>query len=113
MYYTKKEREYYNSNRQRVCEKLGITLNQYNWLRRKGEELRKVYENDCNGLYLTEEESTLAENKVIMKIWQYRLKNENIKPLKGYYQTDPRGASIYLDKEPISENNYTNASCIY
>ena len=44
MSYTKKEREYYNQQRDKICESLGITKNQYNWLRRKGEELRKIYE---------------------------------------------------------------------
>jgi len=111
--YTKKERNEYNEQRERICQRLGITKNQYNWLRRKGEELRKVYENDCNGDYKTEAESNLAENRVKMAIWQYRLKNKNIKQLKMFYQTDCRGATIYLDNKPISDNAYTNASCIY
>lgn len=111
--YTKKERERYNIDRDRACQRLGITKNQYNWLRRKGEELRKVYENDCNGLYKTEEESNLAENRIKMGIWLYRLNNDNIKKLKWYYQTDPRGATVYLDTVKIPNNNYTQAVCIY
>ena len=51
MTYTKKERERYNDDRARACKRLGITKNQYNWLRRKGEALRKVYEANCNGDY--------------------------------------------------------------
>ena len=111
--YTKRERQYYNENRERACQRLGITKNQYNWLRRKGEELRRVYEANCNGEYKTEEESNFAENRIKMVIWQYRLRNSNIKALKWYYQTDPRGATIYLDKKPIPTNNYTQAVCIY
>ena len=34
------------------------------------------------------------------------------KGLHYYHQTDPRGCSLYVDKEPIPENNYTRAvSC--
>ena len=48
--YTKKERERYNEDRKRTCERLGITKNQYNWLRRKGEALHKIYIDNCNGV---------------------------------------------------------------
>jgi cell wall assembly regulator SMI1 len=107
--YTKEERERYNEDRNRACKRLGITKNQYNWLRRKGEELRKVYENQCNGLYVTELESTQAEMSVGVSIGRY----VHSLDLFIYYQTDPRGATIYLDLEPIPENNYTQAVCIY
>jgi hypothetical protein len=109
MSYTKKEREYYNEQRERACERLGITKNQYNWLRRKGEELHKSYEVDCNGGYPTEEIAEEVQNPI------YNCVDSYVKPLGLfiYYQTDPRGATIYLDKEPIPENNYTRAVCIY
>lgn len=107
MYYTKKEREHYNAYRNRVCQDLGITQNQYNWFRRKGEMLRKIYENNCNGLYKTEQAyfdaCLVVENKI----------DKNIGDLSYYLQTDPRGASLYLDTKPIPENNYTQANCIY
>jgi len=111
--YSKKEREHYNISRERTCNRLGITVNQYNWLRRKGRALRRIFEANCNGEYKTDEQYNLEVNKVKMAIWQYRLKNENIKLLKWYFQIDCRGASIYLDKKAIPENNYTIASCIY
>ena len=111
MFYTKKEREYYNTYRQRVCEKLGITQNQYNWLRRKGEMLRKVYENNCNGVYKTEDEYFKAEKELVYKINVYKQNCTEL--LYAYFQTDPRGASIYLDTKPIPKNNYTQANCIY
>lgn len=109
--YTKREREIYNENRDRACQRLGITKNQYNWLRRKGEELRKVYENNCNGLYKTEEESDKAERDLIYQINVYKQKFEEL--LYFYFQTDPRGATIYLDTKEIRDNNYTQAVCIY
>lgn len=109
--FTKLERQRYNENRERACQRLGITKNQYNWLRRKGEELRKVYENDCNGLYETEEESNQAERDLIYQINVYKQECEEL--LYAYFQTDPRGATLYLDTKKIPANNYTQAVCIY
>ena len=50
MNYTKKERDEYNTNRFIICETLGITKNNYNWLRRKGESIHKIYEDNFLGL---------------------------------------------------------------
>jgi len=111
MSYTNKEREYYNIHRNNVCTKLGITKNQYNWFRRMGNKLHEVYENDCNGLYKTEEESNEAERDIIYKINVYKQECEEL--LYAYFQTDPRGATIYLDIKPIERNAYNNACCIY
>lgn len=33
--------------------------------------------------------------------------------LHCYLQTDPRGASLYIDLTPIPNDNYTRAECIY
>ncbi len=112
--FTKLERERYNEDRERACKHLGITKNQYNWLRRKGEELRKVYENNCNGLYETEERYIIAENTIDEKITDYiKFISERQISLFWHYQTDPRGASLYLDTKEIPANNYTQAVCIY
>jgi len=107
--YTKKERQHYNENRERACQRLGITKNQYNWLRRKGKALHTIYERDCNGEYPHEDFAETLEEPIYYAIQEY------IKPfgLYAYYQTDPRGATLYLDKEPIPEDNYTQAVCIY
>ena len=112
MTHTKKEREYYNLQRDRICQRLGITKNNYNWLRRKGEELHKVYEDDCNGVLELNYDN--GEYDDYMKPF-YRTIDAYVKELglQVYYQTDPRGATIYLDNKPISDNAYTNASCIY
>jgi len=109
--YTKKERQYYNENRDNACQRLGITKNQYNWLRRKGEELRRIYEANCNGEYKTEEEYYKAERSLVYKIQCYVQEFEEL--IHSYLQTDPRGATIYLSKEPINETNYTKGICIY
>ena len=106
--YNKKEREYYNEQRERTCDYLGITKNQYNWLRRKGEELRKIYEDNCNGILSELEYETITlKYERLIRDYAGKLK------LLVYFQTDPRGATIYLDKQPIPENNYTQARYIY
>jgi hypothetical protein len=105
--YTKQERKRYNEYRDRACQRAGITKNQYNWLRRKGAELHKLYEADCNGE--AEPEQVFVENAYYKAINAYISKLG----LSIYYQTDPRGATIYVDRQPIPENNYTQAICIY
>lgn len=109
MSYTKTEREHYNKDREITCKHLGITENQYNWLRRKGAELHKIYEDNCNGVIQTDEEYYSLTEPIEKQIKEY------IKPLglHVFFQIDPRGATIYCDKEPIPENNYNRAHCIY
>ena len=109
--FTKKERDLYNNERRWACERLGITENQYNWLRRKGEELRKVYEKNCNGDYKTEEEYYKAEKDLIYQINVYKQNCTEL--LYAYFQTDPRGAALYIDTKKIPANNYNQAVCIY
>jgi len=116
--YNRKEREYYNEQRDRACKRLGITKNQYNWLRRKGEELNKIYTANCNGDYeklaqggkvdaetMYNMDCTTKEGLIGMKVKELGL--------KVFFQTDPRGATIYLDTKEIPSNNYTQAVCIY
>lgn len=104
MRYTKKEREYYNQYRERACNKLKITKNEFNWFRRKSEELQRMYENDCNGYGDDEAEDRLE--KLIEK-------RASVLGLELFFQRDPRGATVYLDLEPIPDNNYTRAVCVY
>ena len=109
--YTKSEREQYNQHRANVCEKLGITKNQYNWFRRYGQKLHTIYENNCNGYESsTAEQADEREEQVITDAINAECVNLG---LTVYYQTDPRGATIYLDKSPIKRESYNNSSCIY
>ncbi len=105
--YSKEEREYYNMHRNNVCESLGLSTTQYNWLRRKGNELHKIYEDRCNG-YIDEqyEPMTTAIERVVDK------KASELGSFI-YYQTDPRGSTIYADVKPIQDNNYPRSYCIY
>ena len=109
MGYSKKAREEYNIRRQNICNMLGITKNRYNAYRRIGDALRKIYENNCNGLYETESHYELACLPYEQAAGGMARKDG----LHIYYQTDPRGATIYLDKIEIPNNNYTKAYVIY
>lgn len=109
--YTKKEREQYNHSREIVCKDLGITVNQYNWFRRKGAELNRIYTDNCNGFYENEDEYEKISAEVETKV----SKRVNDLELFVYFQTDPRGATIYLSKKPIESNDYNRSGshCIY
>jgi len=107
--YLAKERQRYNEDRAITCKRLGITKNQYNWFRREAEKLHKLYEDNCNGIFESEsqyiKDTEAIENKIMVKAGGLKLYQ--------YFQTDPRGASLYLDTKAIPENNYTQAVCIY
>ena len=74
-----------------------------------------------NGLYTEEEVIGYMINEYTEKMYIrdtkpiYKKVEAEAKRLRlcVYFQTDPRGATIYLSKDPIPENNYTIASCIY
>lgn len=105
---TKRQKEWYKHHKQVVFTKMRINNNEYNWLRRKAEVLRKIYEQDCNG-DLSESLYEKLTNKYYKEIDTFA----HSLGLKTFFQTDPRGASLYIDIEEIPENNYTNAYCIY
>lgn len=109
MTYTKKEREEYNEQRRRSCERLGITKNNYNVIRRIGYALRKCYEDNCNGDYQTEEAYQQAVDPLERKAEEYAGKIG----YKVFLQTDPRGATIYLDKVEQAGTDYNRGTCIY
>jgi hypothetical protein len=108
MVYSKKEREQYNSYRIAVCERLGIRELDYNAFRRIGQALRQQYENRCNTDISDETYESLV-NPLYEKADKLAKRLE----LFIFYQTDPRGGTIYLDKKPIPENNYTIANLVY
>lgn len=106
--YTQKQRDYYNINRDRTCAELKITKNDFNWFRRVGNELHRIYELNCNGEIT--EEAYEANTGVLYELADKKAQNLG---LFIFYQTDPRGATIYLDTKEIPENNYNSAHCIY
>lgn len=117
--YTRKERAQYNIDRERRCERLGITTNQYNRFRRLAEKLSRIDEWRCNGTRDTSynghneytEEEYLRDEILLIETIAYQA---GLCGLKGmYHQTDPRGCSLYLDLDHIPYDNYTSAAAIY
>lgn len=116
MQYSKKQREEYNRSRALTCANLGITESQYNWFRRIGNQLHSIYEDSCNGLIqYSENKPAEAGSYEALTNPLYEKAEAKAKSLNLYiyFQTDPRGATIYLDREPIAENAYNRASCIW
>ena len=109
--YTNTDRERYNKDREITCKRLNITENQYNWLRRKGQELRKIYEDNCNGLIHTDDEYFYLTREIEKEVFNYlRRINEG---LHVYFQTDPRGATIYVSHVTLHDKDYNQGNCIY
>lgn len=109
MNYTNKERAEYNEQRKRACERNGITENQYNWLRRRGQTLHLCYERNCNGEYASENQYEIIVNPIYKAVEKYVAALK----LHVYFQTDPRGATIYIDKVPLTDSAYNRGTCIY
>jgi len=105
------QREEYNRHRIFTCNELNISVNQYNWFRRLANKLQLKYIRSCNGYTQPFFEKQDEEREVI---WCHQIgkKAEALK-LFVYHQTDPRGASLYLAKYRINDENYHNAHCIY
>jgi len=102
---------YWNIQRKiRGCEYLGIREGQWSYIKRIGTILNKRYTADCNGDYCDHQG---YEDLVTGEIEDKAAKFARDNKLELYLQTDPRGATIYLDKKPIPNNNYTQAVCVY
>ena len=76
----------------------------------RGDRLHKRYENACSYPWATTDYYT---NTTAM----FEANTRNLARVMGlhlYLQTDPRGATVYVSREPIPENRYnTHAQCIY
>lgn len=119
----KQEKIYYQEHIKRVCEVLGISKEQYTLFKLCGILLQKAFCLSCNGY--RGKEAVYKGNKMINRYTEAMYKKDTnpiykkaqalAKELKLeiFFQTDPRGATIYVSKDPIPENNYTIASCIY
>jgi hypothetical protein len=92
------------------CEYLGITPGQWSYIKRIGTILNNRYTADCNGDY---NDHQVYQDRLTTKIEERVTMFAGHNGLYFYLQTDPRGATIYLDKKPIPDNNYTQAVCIY
>lgn len=106
-----------------TLERLGITRKEYKRFLIVANKLHRCFEMYCNGYYGSE--SIYRGNKMINEYTeeQYEKDTQPLfkkareiakeKNLFIFFQTDPRGATIYLDTKEIPYNAYTNASCIY
>ena len=81
-----------------------------------GRSLHRIYEQQCDGFSDYQGNwDRVASNKADKR--EEKLTKEAYKIAKElgaylYIQTDPRGATIYIDNKPIPENNYTRAICL-
>lgn len=107
----------------RVMNDLNLTRKDYKRFLIIGNKLHRIYELSCNG-YIGSE-PIYQDNKIVNEytdtmyskdtqpLYNKAIKLATDKHLHIYFQTDPRGATIYIDTKDIPENNYTQAYCIY
>lgn len=116
MSYTKNQHENYNRDRDITCARLGISVNDYNYLRRIGQQLHRIYEWSCNGVDDNGNEMTDERfSDYTLPLYNKAYAKCKILKLHIFYQSDPRGATIYVSKDPIESNNYNRlgSECIY
>jgi len=81
----------------------------YDALARMAESLRKRYEATCSYPWANtpayEKRTETAERKLLAEVAALGL--------HGYLQSDPRGATLYVDSQPICGTDYTRALCVY
>lgn len=117
------QREYRHAHIHHVMEELNITRKQYTSLLLLGNKLHTIYERSCNGYT---GDNPVYQGKLMVNRYTDEMYEADTKPLYEkainlckslglhvYFQTDPRGATIYVDNKPISDTAYTNAHCIY
>jgi len=75
---------------------------------KKAKRLRKRWENECS----YEWANTPAYEKATERAAERLRKAVTDAGLFVYLQTDPRGATLYVDSKPIPDDNYTQAICI-
>ena len=119
MAYSKKERQEYNTYRERVANKLGIDKNKYNALRRVAQSLHRADEDSAMGradwkhnknhTASTKEYTEKDYNKDVSKAFS------KTKKFKGkvsfHHQTDPRGNTLYASTKRIK--NQSDSEAIY
>jgi|SRR5665213_1293051 len=110
--YTRSEREEYNIMRDKACAQLGITKSQYNAFRRLAERLTVTDTQYCNGEYpYAEADGEFRYDHKASAI--YDAIEAKLGGLHYYHQSDPRGRSLYVSKEPMDSDSYTSGVVIY
>ena len=75
---------------------------------RAAERLRKRWENECS----YEWANTPAYEKATERARDRLIESVKATGLYVYLQSDPRGATLYVDSKPIPADNYTQAICV-
>jgi len=112
-----------NTHIAQTLKALNLERKEYKRFLIVGNKIQRRLEYYCNG-YMGNEPQYIG-NKLINKFDDEEYERYIVplmdvakemakeKGLYIFFQTDPRGGTIYLDKKPIPYNNYTQAYCIY
>lgn len=108
-----------------IPEEREVTFSDAKSLRRAALILHRWYEHECNGTIQRDEKTGLPYwyNSITGCLWRRAPDREKgaMKTidtickrlgLHYYLQTDPRGGTLYVSKEPIDQGDYTRATFI-
>lgn len=119
----KQQEEWRQEHISQALTRLSITRKEYKRFLIVGNKLHRAFELNCNGYVGNEAEWNGNElvnrfteedyTRLTQPLYKQAQEMAKEKGLYIYFQTDPRGATIYLDTKEIPSNNYTNAVCIY
>lgn len=108
------QKELYLRDVQRTIDTLGITHEDYKLLRNYSKSLHRIYERQCNGYpdvlgnwdavaeAKDEKREEILVTQIDIIVSSYGL--------HFYLQTDPRGASLYVAKQPIDDTMYSTTA---
>ena len=77
------------------------------WIR-SAESLRRRYEAQCSYPAADTDKYRNATDRKEAKL----IESVEAAGLHGYLQTDPRGATLYVDSKPLYETTYTRGVCV-
>ena len=89
-----------------ACDELGISQTEYTFFAGVGNKLNRIYTDECNGKLKEGVYDILTK-----PIYNFTDNRAKALGLHIFYQTDPRGATVYLSKKPISDHDYNRMGC--
>lgn len=86
-----------------------VLAKDYLTLKKLAKRLSTIDTHCCNGTRYTDDASyEIAVNKVYAQLGEML----DAYGISWYHQRDPRGASLYLSREVLTQENYSHALCI-
>lgn len=117
------QKAWYEHHKSLMFDRVGLNEDEYKAFLTLGRKIERANVRACNGyrgqqpIYMGNE----IINRYTDEDWDREVtplcdkarKLAESKGLNIYFQTDPRGACIYLSRDEMTHSNYNNGYCIY